>query len=95
MLVSLTANTSGTTSAVTKGNSLNVIASGTWGSGTLAVQVQDNESGEWATVYSDTADFKVNIITGSGVNYRYVLSGATSPTLSVVSSHVMSKDIHI
>jgi len=95
MLVTLDANSTGTTPASTKSNMLNVIATGTWGSGTLSIQIQDNESGEWCTVYSDTTDFAINLITGSGVSYRYILTGATSPDLNIVSINAMSKDIHL
>ena len=91
----LVANTTGTTPASTRGNSLNVVASGTWGSGTLALQVQDSESGSWVTVYSNTANFATNVITGSGVSYRLVLSGATSPDLDIYIMNVFSKDLNV
>lgn len=95
MLVNLTANSTGTTPASTKATMLNVVAGGTWGSGTLSVQAQDPESGEWGTVYSNTADFSVNLILGSGTSYRYVLSGATSPDLNIISMNVFAKDLNL
>lgn len=91
----IVAVTTGTTPASTRANSLNVVASGTWGGGTLSVQVQDSESGSWVTVYSNTANFAVNLILGSGVSYRYTLSGATSPDLDVYAINAHMKDLHI
>lgn len=91
----IVANTTGTTAASTRANSINVIASGTWGSGTLSVQIQDPESSSWITVYSNTADFAVNLILGSGVSFRYVLSGATSPDLDVYAINAPIKDRHL
>lgn len=91
----IVANTAGTTAQSTRANSINVVASGTWGSGTLSVQIQDPESGSWATVYSNTANFAVNLILGSGVSYRYVLAGATSPDLDIYAVNAYMKDMNL
>lgn len=91
----IVANTSGTTAQSTRANSINVTASGTWGSGTLSVQIQDPESSSWTTVYSNTADFAVNLLLGSGVSFRYVLSGATSPDLDVYAINAYMRDVNL
>lgn len=91
----LVADTAGTTPSSTRANSLNVAASGTWGSGTLSVQIQDPDSGSWVTVYSNTANFATNLILGSGISYRFVLSGSTSPDLDVYAINAHMKDLSV
>ena len=93
--VNLEANSTGTTAQSTRANSTNFVVSGTWGSGTLSIQVLDPETSTWVTVYSNTTNFSINLLIGSGASFRYVLSGATSPDLDIYAMPCYMKDLSI
>lgn len=70
-----------TTSYVSRTEHVNFVVSGTWGSGTLAVEVKDT-SGDWVAVYTDTTNFKYTMKIGIGSEYRLNLTGSTGATLT-------------
>lgn len=63
------------------GGLLNVQAAGTWDSGTLSVQV-DMGSG-YTEVASWTANEETDLSLRAGCQVKYVLSGASSPSLTI------------
>jgi hypothetical protein len=94
MLINFTTNTS-SNSFSSRSNSINVVASGTWGGATLAVQVYDQSAAAWVTVYSSTADFQKNILVGSGMACRLTVSGGTGQDIDAYVLEVQSKDLHL
>lgn len=62
---------------------VNVVADGTFDSGTLTVELYDEANAEWFTVYSYTAKFQKSVMVGVGNMYRFTLTGSTTPSLSV------------
>lgn len=94
MLLNFTTNTT-SSSYSSKGSSINVVASGTWGGATMAVQVLDPEDGSWVTVYSATADTSKNLLIGSGMAYRINISGGTAQDIDVHVMNVQSKDLNL
>lgn len=62
-----------------------VIAEGTWGSGTLTLQVREGDTGTAVTVGGDstiTEDGTFQFTNKTGVSYRLTLSGSSSPDLN-------------
>lgn len=56
-----------------------------WGGGTITVSIYDNDQAGWVPVYTDTADFKQEIVIGKGNRYQVSLSGSTIPTSATIS----------
>lgn len=66
------------------GFDLNLTASGTWGSGTLALEASPDGGTTWFRYTTLTANGYSTVNTGiSDVLFRLTLSGATSPALAV------------
>jgi hypothetical protein len=75
----------GSTTAITTRGKVFVIANGTWGSGSLVLEVQD-PSDAWHTITTAlTADGYIEVLLPERevVDIRTTLSGATAPDIDV------------
>lgn len=58
-------------------------ASGTWGSGTLAVELFNTPLGEYLPIAKYTEDSYKELSLGKGASVRVTLTGSTDPDLNV------------
>jgi hypothetical protein len=73
----------GTADIAPKGDSLMLMVTGTFGSGTLALQKYSASRGSWVTITSWTEALTTaqEIYVGNSANLRLNLTGATSPNI--------------
>lgn len=83
----------GSFTGVSRAPSLMLIASGTWGSGTLKVQIFDSEFDDYIDMpgVSYTADVSKEIVIGFDTLYKIVLTGSTEPDLDVITLPISTK----
>ena len=77
-----TTNTS--TTGVCPTHSLKVVAAGTWGSGTLTLNLYNDTLAGYVVIEAWTADVAKSIAMGSGAKYQLVFSGGTGQDVDVV-----------
>lgn len=90
---SFAASGNGTAAVMRQLRPMELVAYGTWGSGTLTLQFSPDGGTTWITVsgVSLTANGYVgNIIASQGDQVRAVLTGATSPSLTVILREVQN-----
>jgi hypothetical protein len=83
MFAAQTSNANSAARALT-GGMRTVVAWGTWGGGTVTLQMSPDET-TWIDVPDGalTANGAINIYAGPELHYRVALTGATAPELSV------------
>lgn len=69
---------------------LSLIGTGTWGSGTISIQVYDDVFADWQEISSKTANFAIEAVIGKGRQFRFVLTGATGPDLDITWNKLQS-----
>ncbi len=68
---------------VSRGGFVTLLAAGTFGSGTITVQASPDGGTTWIdTIATLTAAGVVNFISGAGVTYRLNLTGSTTPSIN-------------
>lgn len=77
------ANAVGSTSFDTPDNAMPWVAFGTWGSGTLALQVSPDGGTTWFNVDTATANIKKLTKPVTDTLFRFTLTGATAPSLTM------------
>lgn len=76
-------NAASSTTVLSSGGFMSLLASGTFGGGTLTVQASPNGGTTWIdTTATLTAAGIVNFVAGAGVLVRLNLTGATAPNLN-------------
>lgn len=75
----------GATKADVLGRSLIVMLGGSFGSGTLSVELWSDARGEYRTVAAFTAvtTSAQEVYLGAGQTFRFVMAGSTTPSLEI------------